>query len=192
MAERVKRRDRAASLLAAVVIGTSFAGGCSAQDPLGGESTTCGQDEGQAILRAGGFDDGGVTVVDGCTHTVTGLRAGSIRTAIARVEPDRISSVLVGADVQVDAASSSRFDAEAPNLGGTYEEAGHPLSFDVETTPDGRPWRTGERLSVRDEVDETGQSVGHDDGIWRRYAAWGLEATGDDYLLMVRLEDGSL
>jgi hypothetical protein len=187
MAERVKQRDRAASLLAAVVIGTSFAGGCSAQDPLGGESTTCGQDEGQAILRSGGFDDGGVTVVDGCTHTVTGLRAGSVRTAIARVEPDRITSVLEEGDVQVDDASSSRFDAEAPSLGGAYE-----LSFDVEITPDRQPWRTGQRLSVRDDVDETGQSVAPDDGTWRRYVAWGREAPGDDYLLMVRLEEGSL
>ena len=157
---------------------------------MGGASTTCGQTEGQAILDDGGFTGTQVVLVDGCTYSDSGARSGEIRTAIARVGADQISDVLEGAQVDVQSASSSRFDAESPELGGVYKKAGHPLSFDVMLTADGQPWQEGERLTIRDAVDGDGQRVERGEGKWDRYVAWGREQNGDDYLVMVRLENG--
>lgn len=131
-------------------------------------SEDCELDGGQATFQMAGMDSEGLTIVDSCVTSHTGVLPSETRTVVASGSRDAVTVALETGGVDPIEASSSFDDAL---LG--------PESFDVAITPRGEEWQQGDRLAYRDVLD------GHD--LRYRYVAWGERVDGDQYLLMVRL-----
>jgi hypothetical protein len=141
---------------------------------VGDESRSCDMSEGQETLEAAGLGTEGLTVLEGCTEVFRGLREGELRTAVAEGDEASVNAALQAGAVDPTQASSSPFEARtAPN------------SFDVPTTPSDQQWQEGERLGHRDKVEYRGRE-------WDRYVAWGREQGGEDRMVVVVLETGSM
>ncbi len=137
-------------------------------------SSSCDTSEGQETLEASGLGTDGLTVIDGCTEVYEGLREGEVRTTVAKGDEAALDHALEAGDVDVDQASSSPFEARTA-----------PTSFDVSTTPSGQEWQEGEQLSHRDTVEYRGRE-------WDRYVARGREQGGEEFMVVVVLETGSM
>lgn len=112
--------------------------------------------------------------MEGCTEIYEGLREGEQRTSVAKGDESAVNDALESGGVDLAQASSSPFEARTA-----------PTSFDVPTTPSDQQWQEGERLSHRDKVEYRGRE-------WDRYVAWGREQGGEDYMVVVVLETGSM
>lgn len=137
-------------------------------------TTTCNVDEAKETLDAARLIVDELTVLEGCTRVVTGLRSGEVRSAVAVGTEEAILDALNVANVDTSRASSSFMDA-----------VGLPDSFDVREIPIGGTWREGDRLNFRDRVDFR-------DRPWGRYVSWGQEHDGEDFMIGIILEVGSL
>lgn len=159
-------------LQASALLSLSVAmGSCSL---IGDESRSCGEDEGRETLEAASLDYSALTVVEACSEVFQGFRSGERRGVVARADEAAVYLSLRRAGIDVDQGSFSGSEARA-NLD----------SFVVEDTPRGQAWRRGELLTYSDQVT-------HRDRDWDRYVAWGRERGGDDYLIEVILEVGSM
>lgn len=144
---------------------------------LGDESTSCGMDEAHETFAAASFPVDKLTVLEGCTRVVTGLRSGEVRGAVAIGTEDAVLEAL-----QSGSVNSSLGSLGPSPVGGHYIL---PDSFDVRVTPFDGTWREGDRLSARDSVDFR-------DRPWDRYVLWGQERDGENYMIGIILEVGSL
>lgn len=140
---------------------------CGPFGPGGEQTQECGTDEAAAILRDAGFDPSGLVVVEGCSFAVVGgLREGTTRNAAAKVGASDVSSVLEEAGVPIAEAIPTRDQDTGPWL-----------------IPSETDFQQG--LVVRDSVDVDGRAR-------ERYVSWGRAANGDDYLIRVVLDSGSM
>lgn len=140
---------------------------------VGDDSSACGTGEGLEILGAAGMGTEGLTVDEGCTYAVEGLRSGEVRSVVATGNEQAVEAALEQGGLDRSRASSSRWDAvDLP-------------PFDVTATPSGQEWSDGDLLVFRDEIDHRGRP-------WDRYVAWGRKRAGTDYMVAIVLETGSL
>ena len=131
-------------------------------------SEDCELDGGQATLQMAGMDSEGLTIIESCVTSHTGVQPAETRTVVASGSRDAVMAALETGGVDPMEASSSFDDG----LTG-------PESFEVVITPRGEEWQQGDRLAYRDVLD--GQDLRY------RYFAWGEQTDGDQYLLMLRL-----
>lgn len=131
-------------------------------------SEDCELDGGQTTFQMAGMESEGLTIIESCVTSHTGVLPTETRTVVASGSRDAVMAALETGGIDPIEASSLFDDA----LRG-------PESFDVVVTPRGEEWQQGERLAHRDVLD------GHD--LRYRYAAWGKQTDGDQYLLVLRL-----
>lgn len=141
---------------------------------LGDESALCGVDEAHETFAAAGFKVDELMVLEGCTRVVTGLRAGEVRGAVAIGTEDAVLEALQSGSVDSSLGPSP--------VGDHYILRD---SFDVRVTPFDGTWHEGDRLSARDSVDFR-------DRPWNRYVLWGQERDGENFMIGIILEVGSL
>ena len=122
----------------------------------------------QTTLRLAGMESEGLSIIESCVTYHSGAFPTETRTVVASGSRDAVMVALESGGVDPIEATSSFDDA----LQG-------PESFDVAVTPRGEEWQQGERLAHRSALS------GHD--LRYRYFAWGKQAHGDQYLLMLRL-----
>lgn len=151
-----------------------IAGAVTVRAMYGGDTRVCGVNESYETFRAAGFSVDGLTVLDGCTYVVTGLRSGEVRWAVAAGNEEAVRNVLRSANVLIEDGQSPLHNHYI--LGDLFEDRESTLS---------ERWKGGRRLSVYDEVEFRNR-------IWDREVTWSAEHDGDGYLLAVILETGSL
>ncbi len=136
---------------------------------IAAHSEDCDPDDGQTTLQLAGMESEGLTVIESCVRSSTGIRPNENRTVVASGSREAVEAALETGGVDLLEATPSN----AGSLRG-------PESFEVQGTSLGEEWQEGEMLVVRDVVDGQG-------GPPYRYVAWGKQTDGDQYLLHLRL-----
>lgn len=142
--------------------------------PVGDESRSCSTSKGEQTLEAAGLGTDGLNIVEGCTEHYRGLREGELRVTVAQGDESAITNALGLGAIDLSQASSSSFEARTA-----------PAAFDVAITPSGEQWQEGERRSYRHQIEYQGRE-------WDRYVALGRQQGGDEYMVAVILETGSM